>query len=100
MGDINKSHQSSLRLIGNTSDFTKLDLTGDMVEAHNNLIELANTAQCAMLPLLEGCITRTKVFKNGNEDLSITIKNNIMKLQSSVIKRLVRLGLSLNFSRK
>ena len=30
---------------------------------HNSLIEIANTVQCVILPLLTGYNTRTKVFK-------------------------------------
>ena len=63
MDDINKVQRSLLWSIDTTSEYTKLYLTGGRVTIHNSLIEIANTVQCVILPLLTGYNKRTKVFR-------------------------------------
>ena len=61
--DTKKVQMCLLRLLQNTCVSTKLDLTGRRVAIYNILIELANTIQCVILPLLTGYNTKTKAFK-------------------------------------
>ena len=55
--------QCLLRSVDYQGESVKLDLTGGRVLLFNELIEVANTIQCVVLPLLTGYNKKSKVFK-------------------------------------
>ena len=54
--------QCLLRSVDYRAESVKLDLIGDRVIFFNELIEVANTIQCVVLPLLTGYNKKSKVF--------------------------------------